>query len=171
MKIDIIIDEKNRNGAMPGHKVIVKPYTQIGNNKYYGEVIKILGHKDDVGIDILSKVYEHDIEPNFSEETLEEIKNIKSEVTEDDIAFRKDLRDKVIFTIDGDDAKDFDDAVSIEKLPNGNYKLGVHIADVTHYVKENTALGRDAEERGTSVYLVDRVVPMLPHILSMVFVH
>lgn len=166
MKIDIIIDEKNRNGAMPGHKVIVKPYTQIGNNKYYGEVIKILGHKDDVGIDILSKVYEHDIEPNFSEETLEEIKNIKTEVTEDDIAFRKDLRDKVIFTIDGDDAKDFDDAVSIEKLPNGNYKLGVHIADVTHYVKENTALGRDAEERGTSVYLVDRVVPMLPHILS-----
>lgn len=166
VKLTILIDENHRNNAMPGHKVIVKPYTQVSNNKYYGEVIKILGHKDDVGIDILSKVYEHDIEPNFTDETMEEIKSISNEVCESDIVGRRDLRDKKIITMDGDDAKDFDDAIYIEKLENGNYLLGVHIADVTHYVKEGTALGRDAEERATSVYLVDRVIPMLPHQLS-----
>jgi len=166
IKLTILIDNDHKNNAMPGHKVIVKPYTQISNNKYYGEVIKILGHKDDVGIDILSKVYEHDIEPNFMEETMEEIKSIPDSVSESELVGRRDLRDKVIVTIDGDDAKDFDDAISIEKLSNGNYLLGVHIADVTHYVKEGTSLGRDAEERATSVYLVDRVIPMLPHQLS-----
>ena len=166
IKMTIIIDDEHKNGVMIGHKVIVKPYTQIGNNRYYGEIVKILGHKDDVGIDILSKVYEHDIEPNFMEETMEEVKNIPTSVSESDIVGRVDLRDKKIVTIDGDDAKDFDDAIYIEKLKNGNYLLGVHIADVTHYVKEDTALGRDAEERATSVYLVDRVIPMLPHELS-----
>ena len=166
IKITILIDKNHRNGAMPGHKVIVKPYTEIGNNKYYGEIVKILGHKDDVGIDILSKVYEHDIEPNFMEETMEEIKNIPDSVSESEIVGRRDLRNVKIITMDGDDAKDFDDAISIKKLDNGNYLLGVHIADVTHYVKEGTSLGRDAEERATSVYLVDRVIPMLPHQLS-----
>lgn len=166
IKMYIIIDENHRNGAMPGHKVIVKPYAQIHNNKYYGEVIKILGHKDDVGIDILSKVYEHDIEPNFSDETIEELKNIPDEVDVDDLVGRKDLRFEKIITMDGDDAKDFDDAISISKLDNGNYKLGVHIADVTHYVKEGTSLFKDAKERATSVYLVDRVIPMIPHKLS-----
>lgn len=166
IKMYIIIDENHRNGAMPGHKVIVKPYAQIHNNKYYGEVIKILGHKDDVGIDILSKVYEHDIEPNFSDETIEELKNIPDEVDVDDLIGRKDLRFEKIITMDGDDAKDFDDAISISKLDNGNYKLGVHIADVTHYVKEGTSLFKDAKERATSVYLVDRVIPMIPHKLS-----
>lgn len=166
VKLTILIDEKHRNNAMPGHKVIVKPYTEISKNKYYGEVIRILGHKDDVGVDILSKVYEHDIEPNFTEETMAEIENIPIEVSEDEIIGRRDLRDKKIITMDGDDAKDFDDAIYIEKKENGNYLLGVHIADVTHYVKEGTALGRDAEERATSVYLVDRVIPMLPHQLS-----
>ena len=166
VKLTILIDENHRNDAMPGHKVIVRPYTQISNNKYYGEVIKILGHKDDVGIDILSKVYEHDIEPNFSDETMEEIKSIPDEVSEKDIVGRRDLRDKKIITMDGDDAKDFDDAIYIEKLENGNYLLGVHIADVTHYVSEDSALERDALDRATSVYLVDRVIPMLPHKLS-----
>lgn len=166
VKILILIDANHRNNAMPGHKVIVKPYAQVSNNKYYGEVIKILGHKDDVGIDILSKVYEHDIEPNFSDETMEEIKNIPNEVSSFEFEDRRDLRSEKIITMDGDDAKDFDDAIGIKKLENGNYLLGVHIADVTHYVKEGTALGRDAEERATSVYLVDRVIPMLPHQLS-----
>ena len=166
VKLTILIDENHRNNAMPGHKVIVKPYTEFSKNKYYGEVIRILGHKDDVGVDILSKVYEHDIEPNFTEETMAEIENIPISVSEDEIVGRRDLRDKKIITMDGDDAKDFDDAIYIEKLENGNYILGVHIADVTHYVKEGTALGRDAEERATSVYLVDRVIPMLPHQLS-----
>lgn len=166
VKILILIDENHRNNAMPGHKVIVKPYTQVGKNKYYGEVIKILGHKDDVGIDILSKVYEHDIEPNFSDATMEEIKNIPNKVSSFELEDRRDLRSENIITMDGDDAKDFDDAIGIKKLENGNYLLGVHIADVTHYVKEGTALGRDAEERATSVYLVDRVIPMLPHQLS-----
>lgn len=166
VKLLILIDENHRNNAMPGHKVIVKPYTQIKNNKYYGEVIKILGHKDDVGIDILSKVYEHDIEPNFSDETMDEIKSIPIEVTEEDLINRRDKRNDKIITMDGDDAKDFDDAIGIKVLDNGNYLLSVHIADVTHYVKEGTALNRDAEERATSVYLVDRVIPMLPHQLS-----
>ena len=166
IKLVILIDNEHRNGAMPGHKVIVKPYAEISKNKYYGEVIKILGHKDDVGIDILSKVYEHDIEPNFREETIEEIKSIPDHVSDFEMKGRRDLRDKIIVTIDGDDAKDFDDAIGIEKLSNGNYLLGVHIADVTHYVKEGTSLGMDAEERATSVYLVDRVIPMLPHQLS-----
>ena len=166
VKLTIIIDSEHRNNAMPGHKVIVKPYAEITKNKYYGEIIKILGHKDDVGIDILSKVYEHDIEPNFLEETMEEIKNIPDHVKESEMDGRRDLRDKKIITMDGDDAKDFDDAIGIEKLDNGNYLLGVHIADVTHYVKEGTFLGKDAEERATSVYLVDRVIPMLPHQLS-----
>lgn len=166
IKMEILIDENHRNGAMPGHKVIVKPYAEITKTKYYGEVLVILGHKDDVGIDILSKVYEHDINPNFSDETMLELKNIPDVVSEEDIIGRKDLRNKKIVTMDGDDAKDFDDAISIEKLSNGNYKLGVHIADVSNYVKENTALGRDAESRATSVYLVDRVIPMIPHQLS-----
>lgn len=166
VKMEIIIDEQHRNNAMPGHKVIVKPYTQIEDNKYYGEVIKILGHKDDVGIDILSKVYEWDIEPNFTEETMKEIESIPLELTDEDRLDKRDLRNLKIVTIDGDDAKDFDDAISISKLENGNYNLGVHIADVSYYVKEGTALGIDAQERATSVYLVDRVIPMLPHQLS-----
>ncbi len=166
VKLTILIDSDHRNSAMPGHKVIVKPYAEIARNKYYGEVIKILGHKDDVGIDILSKVYEHDIEPNFLEETMEEIKNIPDHVEDSEMEGRRDLRNRKIITMDGDDAKDFDDAIGIEKLDNGNYLLGVHIADVTYYVKEGTSLGKDAEERATSVYLVDRVIPMLPHQLS-----
>lgn len=166
LKIEIYIDEEHRNNAMPGHKVIVKPYAQVSNIKYYGEVIKILGHKDDIGIDILSKVYEWDIEPNFTDETIEEVNNISPSVSDSEMVGRKDLRGVQTVTIDGDDAKDFDDAISAEKLSNGNIKTIVSIADVSHYVKKENALGRDAEERGTSVYLVDRVIPMLPHQLS-----
>ena len=166
IKIDIYIDDEHKGNVMSGHKVIVKPYTQISDTKYYGEVVKDLGHKDKPGIDIECKLYEHDIEPYFNDEVKEEIENIPSEVTEAELVGRRDLRSEKIITMDGDDAKDFDDAIGIEKLPNGNYKLGVHIADVTHYVKPDTAIGRSAEDRATSVYLVDRVVPMLPTQLS-----
>jgi len=162
-KTDIEIPKNMNKGAVPGHKVIVKPFH---DKKLYGEIIKIIGHKNDVGVDILSIVYAHDFDPVFSEEVMNELDSIPDEVKEEDLIGRVDLRDNLIFTIDGSDTKDIDDAISLEKLKNGNYKLGVHIADVSHYVKENTAIGKTAYERGTSVYLVDRVIPMLPHKLS-----
>jgi len=166
IKLNILIDKEHRNNAMPGHKVIVKPYKQINNVEWYGEIVKILGHKDDVGVDILSIVYEHDIEPIFSDAVMQEVLEIPQEVTSFEINGRIDLRGVKTVTIDGDDAKDFDDAISATKLENGNIKVIVSIADVTHYVKEGTNLYREAEERATSVYLVDRVIPMLPHQLS-----
>ena len=103
---------------------------------------------------------------DFPEELMKELESIPEEVTKDDIQGREDLRDVRMVTIDGEDAKDLDDAISLEKLQNGLYRLGVHIADVSHYVRENTALDKEAFKRGTSVYLVDRVIPMLPHKLS-----
>lgn len=166
VKLNISISEDKRNNAMPGHKVLVKPLNQIRNNEYEGEVLKVLGHKDDPGVDILSIVYEHNINDVFPQAVIDEADKIPLEVGPEDIIGRRDLRAMEIFTIDGDDSKDFDDAVSIEKLDNGNHKLGVHIADVTHYVKEGTELNKEALDRGTSVYLVDRVIPMLPHKLS-----
>lgn len=161
--IDMEIPKDKLNGAVEGHKVLVKP---TNGSKYVGEVVEIIGHKNDVGIDILSFVYDHDFRPYFSEEVKEELKSIPSSVSEEEMKDRLDLRDEVIFTIDGADTKDIDDAVSIKKNDDGTYELGVHIADVSHYVKDNTALGEEAYNRGTSVYLVDRVVPMLPHQLS-----
>lgn len=166
VKLDIEIPKKRNLNAVNGHKVLVKLMNMIGKNRYLGEVIEILGHKDDPGVDILSIVYKHNIETSFSDEVKEQVKSIPDEVLEDEKKGRIDLTNEVIFTIDGDDTKDIDDAISIEKLENGNYKLGVHIADVSYYVKENSPLDKDAMERGTSVYLVDRVIPMLPHELS-----
>ena len=166
LKIEIVIDEEHRNNAMDGDKVVVKPYTEIGNNRFYGEITKILGNKNEPGIDILSIVYTHDIEPEFSEDTIKELDDIPFEINGEEIIGRRDVRDEKIITMDGDDAKDFDDAIGIKKLQNGNYLLSVHIADVTNYVKEGTALYNDAKERATSVYLVDRVIPMLPTKLS-----
>ena len=131
-----------------------------------GEVVEIIGHKNDPGIDILSIVKKYNIETDFPDDVKEQLKNIPSEVSEEECKNRRDLRNEMIFTIDGDDTKDIDDAVSIHRKPNGNYVLGVHIADVSYYVKEGSPLDNDAMERGTSVYLVDRVIPMLPHELS-----
>lgn len=165
-KIDIYIPIENSMGAMPGHKVVVKPSIQIESTVYQGEIVKILGHKSDPGVDIRSIVYAHGINDIFTENVMNEVNEIDIEVMPKDLLNRRDLRNEMIFTIDGEDAKDLDDAVSIKKLDNGNYLLGVHIADVSYYVKENSEIDKEAYSRGTSVYLVDRVIPMLPHRLS-----
>ena len=167
LKINITIPFDLTHGAVDGNKVQVKLVEQLpGNNNYKGEVIKVLGHKNDPGVDILSIVYKYNIGVDFPEEVEEELKSIPDSVREEDKKNRRDLTNEVIFTIDGDDTKDIDDAISIKKLDNGNYQLGVHIADVSYYVKEGTALDVNAMDRGTSVYLVDRVIPMIPHQLS-----
>ncbi len=167
IKLNIEIPKEKSLNAVDGHKVVVKLNKKINNNtKYEGEVIEILGHKNDPGVDILSIVYKYNIPTTFPDEVKEQVKSIPMEVTEEEIRGRKDLREEMIFTIDGDDTKDIDDAVSIKKLENNHYELGVHIADVSYYVKEGTPLDKEALERGTSVYLVDRVIPMLPHELS-----
>ena len=166
IKLDIEIPSDKSKNAVDGHKVVVELGKKLGDNKYQGEVVEIIGHINDPGVDILSIIYKYNIDIDFSEETKKQLESIPMEVHESDLKGRKDLRDQVIFTIDGDDTKDIDDAISIEKLKNGNYKLGVHIADVSYYVKEGTPLDLDAMDRGTSVYLVDRVIPMIPHELS-----
>ena len=165
LKLDIEIPKKKNMGAVDGHKVVVQ-IESISKNKCIGRVVKILGHKNDPGVDILSIVEKYEIKYEFDEEVVKELDSIPEEVSESDKAGRRDLTNQTIFTIDGDDTKDIDDAISVEKLDNGNYKLGVHIADVSYYVKEGTPLDLEAMERGTSVYLVDRVIPMLPHKLS-----
>ena len=165
---DVYIPKEYINGAVEGHKVLVRP---LKDGNYIGEILNIIGHKNDVGVDILSFVYEYGFRPNFPDEVLKELENIPLELSSEMIdeglkKGRVDLRDEVIFTIDGDDTKDIDDAISIKKLSDNTYELGVHIADVSHYVQEGTALDEEAFYRSTSVYLVDRVVPMLPHKLS-----
>ena len=165
---NIYIPRDNLNGAVEGHKVVVTPLKE-GNR--VGKITKIIGHKNDVGVDILSFVYEYNFSPSFPDEVVEELDDIPSYLTEEEInkelsSGRRDLRSEEIFTIDGSDTKDIDDAISLSKLDDGKYKLGVHIADVSYYVKEGTKLDDEAYFRGTSVYLVDRVLPMLPHKLS-----
>lgn len=166
IKVTAVIKKELSLGAVDGHKVVVELLKRIDNTRFSGQVVKILGHRDDPGVDILSIVYKHNINDTFPEEVEEELKSIPTSVSESDKVGRVDLTNECIFTIDGDDTKDIDDAISIEKLENGNYKLGVHIADVSYYVKEGTALDVNAMDRGTSVYLVDRVIPMIPHQLS-----
>lgn len=166
IKLKIIIDEKDKNNALAGHKVLVEPYEKINDNTYKGKVVKILGHKDDPGVDILSIAAENDIDNDFCDEAEEEVKKLPDKVLTEDLVDREDLRNEMIFTIDGDDAKDFDDAVSIKRLPNGNYLLGVHIADVDHYVKEGSAIYKEALRKGTSTYLLDTVFNMLSKKLS-----
>ena len=165
LKMEIILDNKNLDDLVDGHKIQVSIVKELGKYKYLGEVVKIIGHKNDPGVDILSIVYDHGINDVFSDAVMEEVDNLPSEVSESDKKGRTDLTDKVIFTIDGDDTKDIDDAISISKKGD-NYLLGVHIADVSYYVKEGTELYKEAYDRATSVYLVDRVIPMLPHKLS-----
>lgn len=164
---DIYIPREMSNGAVTGDKVVVDLIEWPEKNKSaVGKVTEILGRKWDPGVDILSIAKSYDIETEFPDEVLEEIKSVPEKVLESDIEGRKDLRNLRIVTIDGEDAKDLDDAISIKKLANGNYLLGVHIADVSHYVKEGRPLDDCAVNRGTSVYLVDRVIPMLPPKLS-----
>ncbi len=166
IKLEIIIPKGKSLNAVDGHKVVVELGKRINNSKYEGEIVEIIGHKNDPGVDILSIVYKYNINVDFPDDVKEEVKNMPMEVRESDLINRRDLRDWEIFTIDGDDTKDIDDAISIKKLSNGHYELGVHIADVSYYVKEGSPLDNEAMERGTSVYLVDRVIPMLPHELS-----
>ena len=166
VNINVQIPKDKSLNAVDGHKVVVELVKRINNRKYEGKVVEIIGHKNDPGVDILSIIYKYNINTVFPDDVKEEVKNIKMEVTPEDYVGRRDLRDMEIFTIDGDDTKDIDDAISIEKYANGHYKLGVHIADVSYYVKEGSPLDNEAMERGTSVYLVDRVIPMLPHELS-----
>ncbi len=163
---NIYISPNKLNGAMPQHKVLCSVVKVDKKGNAYVSVDQILGHKNDPGIDILSTVYKYGFSPLFPNKVMEEVKIIPNEVTESDLVGRKDLRDELIVTIDGDDAKDLDDAISLKTLDNGNFLLGVHIADVSHYVKEGSAIDVEALNRSTSVYLVDRVVPMLPHYLS-----
>ena len=163
---DIYIPAGKEKGAMTGHKVVVE-LTSYGeaHMKPEGEVAEIIGHVNDPGTDILSIVMDMGIPTEFPERVLNQAVRVGKEVSEADCAGRKDLRSWTMVTIDGEDAKDLDDAVSLTK-EGENYRLGVHIADVANYVQEGSALDREALERGTSVYLADRVIPMLPHKLS-----
>lgn len=160
--VDIEILPEFQKGLVDGHKVLVQP---VDGSKYVGKICHIIGHKNDVGIDILSFVYEHGFNPKFPMEVLEELESIEDSVSPSDMVGRVDLRHLNIFTIDGDDTKDIDDAISVDVIGD-KYILGVHIADVSHYVSKGSALDKEAYDRGTSVYLVDRVIPMLPHQLS-----
>ncbi len=164
---DIFIPKAASNGAVEGHKVVVELTTYPeGRMSAEGEVIEILGHKNDPGVDILSVIHKHGLPQEFPEEVLQQANEAPETIDESEIENRRDLRNEMIVTIDGADAKDLDDAVTVTKLDNGNYKLGVHIADVSHYVTEESPIDKEAVERGTSVYLVDRVIPMIPHRLS-----
>ena len=163
---DIFIPLERSKGAVTGHKVVVELTKYGGDNKKpEGKVIEIIGHVNDPGTDIMSIVKGYDLPTSFPEKVLNQAERVAKDVSTADMAGRMDLRDWQMVTIDGEDAKDLDDAISISRDGN-NYILGVHIADVTNYVQENSALDREAVKRGTSVYLVDRVIPMLPHTLS-----
>lgn len=163
---DIFIPQERSKGAVSGHKVVVEITNYGANGKNpEGKVVEILGHINDPGVDILSIVRAYGLPVEFSEKIMHQVENVAHEVSSADMAGRKDLRNWQMVTIDGEDAKDLDDAVSLT-MDGDNYVLGVHIADVTNYVQEHSALDVEALKRGTSVYLVDRVIPMLPHALS-----
>ena len=147
VNLNIEVDSDKSLGAVSGHKVVVRLLNKIDNNNYKGAIIKILGHVDDPGVDILSIAAKYEIEDEFHKEVEEQLKSIPDHVLENEYEGRTDLRDEVRFSIDGDDNKDIDDAISIEKLDNGNYKLGVHIADVSYYVTENSPLDQEAYKR------------------------
>lgn len=163
--LELVLKKESLVNCVPGHKVVIRLLKELGKKKYLAEVKRILGHKDDPGVDILSIAYKYAIETEFNEDVLRELHHIPTEVNESELKGRRDLTDKMIFTIDGSHTKDIDDAISLE-MEDDLYVLGVHIADVSHYVKENTALGDTAFERGTSCYLADTVIPMIPHKLS-----
>ena len=163
---DIFVPAEQSKGAVTGHKVVVELTSYGGEGKKpEGRIVEILGHANDPGVDILSIVKAYDLPIEFPEKVLNQAERVAKPVTGADMAGRKDVRDWQTVTIDGEDAKDLDDAITLTK-EGDNYILGVHIADVTNYVQENSALDREALKRGTSVYLADRVIPMLPHVLS-----
>ena len=164
---DIFIPKRYISGAKNDDKVVceITVWPQE-NRKPEGKIVEILGKKGERGVEIDSIIRAHGLPEEFPKKVIDEANFVAGQELEDEIARRLDLRDLDIFTIDGEDAKDLDDAISIEVLPNGNYKLGVHIADVTHYVKEKSKLDKEALKRATSVYLVDKVIPMLPKQLS-----
>ncbi|HDK5720961.1 ribonuclease R [Staphylococcus pseudintermedius] len=164
---DIFVPKGQELGAVEGHKVLVQ-ITQYsdGTNSPEGQISAILGHKNDPGVDILSIIYQHGIEIEFPDDVLKEAENVPETIQSDELKGRRDLRDELTITIDGADAKDLDDAIAVKKLDNGNTELTVSIADVSYYVTEGSALDREAYDRATSVYLVDRVIPMIPHRLS-----
>ncbi|WP_449443136.1 ribonuclease R [Ureibacillus acetophenoni] len=167
LNMDIFVTKEDSLGAVDGHKVVVEIVNWPSEIKSAtGIITKILGHKNDPGVDILSIIYKHGIPPEFPKEVVDAAAQVPDEISEDDLVGRRDLRNEMIVTIDGADAKDLDDAVTVTKLEDGKYKLGVHIADVSYYVREGSLLDREAYERGTSVYLTDRVIPMIPHRLS-----
>ncbi len=165
LKIVVKLTKDSLKGCVEGHKVVVEIIKEIGARKFLGRVKEIIGHKNDPGVDILTIAAKHCIDFNFSEGSIEELKSIPDEVSNQELAGRRDLTNEIIFTIDGDDTKDIDDAISVKK-DGDNYILGVHIADVSNYVKVGTCLYDDAFKRGTSSYLADTVIPMLPHQLS-----
>ncbi|MEK5078042.1 ribonuclease R [Solibacillus sp. FSL W7-1436] len=167
LNMDIFIAKEDAMGAVDGHKVVVEvTHWPDATKSATGMITKILGHKNDPGVDILSILYKYDIPPEFPQEVVQAAIDVPEEISEQDLVGRRDLRNEVIVTIDGADAKDLDDAVTVVKNDNGTYKLGVHIADVSYYVTQGSVLDQEAYERATSVYLTDRVIPMIPHRLS-----
>lgn len=167
LPMDIFVSGGNSLGAVDGHKVVVEVTEWPSDRKSAeGIIVQVLGHKNDPGVDILSIIYKYGIEMEFPEEVIQQANRLPDEISERDLFKRRDLREQTIVTIDGADAKDLDDAVTVTKNADGTYKLGVHIADVSYYVTENSPLDQEAYERGTSVYLTDRVIPMIPHRLS-----
>jgi ribonuclease R len=167
IKTDIYISKKNSKKAKNNQKVVVQILKlPEKNKKAEGKILEILGNINQAGVDMMSLIKEYDLPYEFPESVINEAKAIKQEVSKKDIPNRLDLRNKIIFTVDGEDAKDLDDAVSVEKLKNGNYLLNVSIADVSYYVQEKSKLDKEAIIRGTSIYMLDRVIPMLPKELS-----
>ncbi len=164
---DIFISKSNWGKARNNHKVMVKitQYPKKGKNAE-GKIIEVLGGVNEAGVDMLSLIKQYELPYKFPEEVVAEAKSFGNEIDKKDIQNRKDLRKDIIFTIDGEDAKDLDDAIHVEKLSNGNYKLDVHIADVSYYVREKSELDKEAYLRGTSIYMLGRVIPMLPRELS-----
>lgn len=164
---DIFIPKKDMGKARNNHKVLVKitKYPTEGK-KAEGKIVEVLGNVNEAGVDMLSLIKEHNLPSTFPEVVVQEAKHFENKVDKKDIPHRVDFRDREIFTIDGEDAKDLDDAIRVKKLKNGNYKLEVHIADVSYYVRENSLLDGEALIRGTSIYMLGRVIPMLPRELS-----
>lgn len=167
LNMDIFVAKEDTLGAVDGHKVVVEITNWPSDIKSAtGMITQILGHKNDPGVDILSIIYKHGIPPEFPPEVVQAASNVPDEISEADLEGRRDLRNEVIVTIDGADAKDLDDAVTVKKNADGTYKLGVHIADVSYYVTKDSIIDQEAYDRATSVYLTDRVIPMIPHRLS-----